>query len=386
MLIRLCQKFADHRKDDPFSFRLSDNFSNYSQFMFHLRRSKFLQVFNNSPNETAFYIHFLNREDVNNSLIMVQPTLMNYSFDGPPQPVLLDSISTKPDVILSSDTFLHTFIGLEQDEEISDILNNTRLSEHFLAQTRDSNVMEAETPEDIYQSHLENIGPGLGTAAVNSARQNLASSFVNAFVNAGFGTDKLRTQAEDTNWIYKNKEHGMMSAAASLGVIYSWEVEIDSTHIEKYFHSQEDYVKAGALLAIGLVPGGSIVDENPTMEEFVQLIDERADARVDWLKAAINNFDALRYTCFISAEGTSHYLNMSDHPSMVGTDPLHYFKENISSIAPSPSEIPGERRKYKLAYLFLVHEVLGAPRLQMLIDIFNNGNALIPVHVHAHFQ
>jgi len=55
MLIRLCQKFADYHKEDPTSFRLSDNFSIYPQFMFHLRRSQFLQVFNNSPDETAFY-------------------------------------------------------------------------------------------------------------------------------------------------------------------------------------------------------------------------------------------------------------------------------------------------------------------------------------------
>ena len=31
--------------------------------------------------------------------------------------------------------------------------------------------------------------------AVDSARQNLASTFVNAFVNAGFGQDKLMTGA-----------------------------------------------------------------------------------------------------------------------------------------------------------------------------------------------
>ncbi|KAJ3289892.1 GTPase-activating protein S23 [Borealophlyctis nickersoniae] len=110
MLIRLCQKFADYRKDDPHSFRLSDNFSIYPQFMFHLRRSQFLQVFNNSPDETAFYRHVLNREDVNNSLIMIQPTLMSYSFEGPPQPVLLDSISIKNDVILLLDTFFHILI------------------------------------------------------------------------------------------------------------------------------------------------------------------------------------------------------------------------------------------------------------------------------------
>ena len=55
MLIRLCQRFAQYTKDDPHSFRLSTQFSIYPQFMFHLRRSQFLQVFNNSPDETAFY-------------------------------------------------------------------------------------------------------------------------------------------------------------------------------------------------------------------------------------------------------------------------------------------------------------------------------------------
>ncbi|CAE6539090.1 unnamed protein product [Rhizoctonia solani] len=110
MLIRLCQKFADYRKEDTMSFRLADNFSIYPQFMFHLRRSQFLQVFNNSPDETAFYRHILNEEDVNNSLIMMQPTLMSYTFDTPPQPVLLDSVSIKPDVILLLDTFFHILI------------------------------------------------------------------------------------------------------------------------------------------------------------------------------------------------------------------------------------------------------------------------------------
>lgn len=54
--------------------------------------------------------HILNEEDVNNSLIMMQPTLMSYTFDQPPQPVLLDSVSIKPDVILLLDTFFHILI------------------------------------------------------------------------------------------------------------------------------------------------------------------------------------------------------------------------------------------------------------------------------------
>src|ERR1700723_630168 len=41
---------------------------------------------------------------------MIQPTLMSYTFDTAPQPVLLDSVSIKPDVILLLDTFFHILI------------------------------------------------------------------------------------------------------------------------------------------------------------------------------------------------------------------------------------------------------------------------------------
>lgn len=50
---------------------------------------------------------------------------------------------------------------------------------------------------------------GSAAANVDSARANLAGTFVNAFVNAGFGNDKLMVAVEDgSSWIYKNKDHG----------------------------------------------------------------------------------------------------------------------------------------------------------------------------------
>jgi protein transport protein SEC23 len=116
MLIRMvnhpnqCQRFANYVKDDMNSFQLAPNFSIYPQFMFHLRRSPFLQVFNNSPDETTYTRHIINREDTNNSLIMIQPTLTQYSMEAEPQPVLLDSQSMQPNVILVMDTFFHVLI------------------------------------------------------------------------------------------------------------------------------------------------------------------------------------------------------------------------------------------------------------------------------------
>ncbi|CAM6090033.1 unnamed protein product [Calypogeia fissa] len=105
MLIRVAAKFGDYQKDDPSSFRLSTNFSLYPQFMFHLRRSQFLQVFNNTPDETAYFRLMLNREGVVGSVIMIQPTLLSYSFDGPCAPVLLDVSSIAPDRILLFDSY-----------------------------------------------------------------------------------------------------------------------------------------------------------------------------------------------------------------------------------------------------------------------------------------
>ncbi|EED93311.1 hypothetical protein THAPSDRAFT_22248 [Thalassiosira pseudonana CCMP1335] len=109
-LIRLASKFGDYVPDDPNSFRLSPEFSLFPQFIFHLRRSQFLQLFNSSPDEAAYYRYILSRENTTNSLVMIQPTLLSYSFNGPPQPALLDSQSVRPDTILLLDTFFHVVV------------------------------------------------------------------------------------------------------------------------------------------------------------------------------------------------------------------------------------------------------------------------------------
>lgn len=77
---------------------------------------------------------------------------------------------------------------------------------------------------------------------MDSARANLSSSFVNGFVNAGFCTDKLLV-ADGNKWIYKNKGVGMMSAAASLGLILLWDVEGGLSEIDKFLYASEDHIK-----------------------------------------------------------------------------------------------------------------------------------------------
>lgn len=109
-LIRLCAKFGDYRKDDPASFTLNPCFSLFPQFMFNLRRSQFVQVFNNSPDETAYFRMLLNRECITNAAVMIQPSLISYSFNAPPSPALLDVASIAADRILLLDSYFSVVI------------------------------------------------------------------------------------------------------------------------------------------------------------------------------------------------------------------------------------------------------------------------------------
>ncbi|KAF3626090.1 putative anthocyanidin 3-O-glucoside 5-O-glucosyltransferase 1-like [Capsicum annuum] len=109
-LIRLCAKFGDYRKDDPTSFTLNPSFSLLPQFMYHLRRSQFLQVFNNSPDETAYFRMLLYRESISNAVVMIQPTLTAFSFNSLPSPALLDVASIAADRILLLDSYFSVVI------------------------------------------------------------------------------------------------------------------------------------------------------------------------------------------------------------------------------------------------------------------------------------
>ncbi|KAG8980024.1 proteasome regulatory particle base subunit [Tulasnella sp. 425] len=144
---------------------------------------------------------------------------------------------------------------VDLDQDLLDILYNTGLLEHFRAFGKELSVEEPKSLEDIYKTHLENTRGA--SANVDSARANLAGTFVNAFVNAGFGNDKLMVAAEDgSSWIYKNKDHGMMSASASLGLSLLWDTDSGLSHVDKYTYSNEENIKAGALLAIGIMHSG----------------------------------------------------------------------------------------------------------------------------------
>lgn len=175
----------------------------------------------------------------------------------------------------------------DEKEALQEIVNNTNLSDGYLTLARDIEVMEPKSPEDIYKAHLLDGRASAGGGSVDSARQNLAATFVNAFVNAGFGQDKLMTVQSDSssgssgNWLFKNKEHGKASAAASLGMILLWDVDTGLAQLDKYFHSNDNHVIAGALLGVGIVNCNIKNDCDPALALLGDYIDkEDASIRI----------------------------------------------------------------------------------------------------------
>lgn len=160
--------------------------------------------------------------------------------------------------------FLELPEGTNDYDDLVEIMSNSHLNNHFLNLARELDIMEPKTPEDVYKSHLDNSRAPFGSSQIDSARQNLAASFVNGFVNAGFGNDKLLME-DGNKWLYKNKEHGMFSATASLGLILLWDVDGGLTPIDKYLYSSEDHIKAGALLACGIVNTGVRNEVDPAL-------------------------------------------------------------------------------------------------------------------------
>lgn len=158
-------------------------------------------------------------------------------------------------------------IDTDEQEELVEIMSNSHLSQNFLTLARELDIMEPKSPEDVYKVHLENTRPGYGPSGsqVESARMSLANAYVNAFVNCGFGKDKLMDGDEGNKFIHRNKDHGMLAAAASIGAIQLWDVDAGLTAIDKYLYAPEENIKAGALLACGVVSSGIRNDFDPAL-------------------------------------------------------------------------------------------------------------------------
>lgn len=151
------------------------------------------------------------------------------------------------------------------EEKVNETLFNSQLPAHFQALGKELNLLEPKSPEDIYKSHLESSRVA-GMTNFDSARNNLGAAFVNAFVNAGFGTDTMMLVDNDKeSWVWKTKEEGMTSTVASLGMLMMWDIDGGLDQVDKYTYLPEPEISAGANLAIGILNCGARVDSEPAL-------------------------------------------------------------------------------------------------------------------------
>lgn len=148
-----------------------------------------------------------------------------------------------------------SFVYPGENEEIQNCISNVKLHDYFMYLVKELNLLDTKVPEDVYKSHLENAKFGLGNSgSIDSAKQNLAGAFVNAFLNFGYTTDKLiQTEESRKSWIYKTKGQGMLSTTASLGALHRWNISDGFQHLDDYTYSMDDEIRGGALLGIGIV-------------------------------------------------------------------------------------------------------------------------------------
>jgi 26S proteasome regulatory subunit N1 len=153
----------------------------------------------------------------------------------------------------------------DDDPELQECMNNTRLPDYYKALGKELNILDPKTPDDIYKTHLESSRTA-GLTNTDSARHNLASAFVSGFVNTGFGSDKLLLNTDaKSSWVWKTKEEGMLSTAASLGMLLLWDVETGLDKIDPYTNVDDHTVKAGAMLATGIFNSGVRMDSDPAL-------------------------------------------------------------------------------------------------------------------------
>ncbi|CAD8085972.1 unnamed protein product [Paramecium primaurelia] len=148
--------------------------------------------------------------------------------------------------------------GIINDETLKKIAANQYLSQFYINLAKDLEVLEPKTPDQVYKAHLEEKNK---EANFEQIQKNLAATYCNGFVNAGFKKDALMSN-KDNPWLNSVKnDHTAIAAVASIGLINLWNIDNGTEQISEYFDLSDIYTKAGGCIGFGLFCSG-IVDEN----------------------------------------------------------------------------------------------------------------------------
>ncbi|KAJ3092188.1 hypothetical protein HK102_010008 [Quaeritorhiza haematococci] len=123
---------------------------------------------------------------------------------------------------------------------------------------------------------------------------------------------------------------------------------------------------------------GSVGDVNPVLSAFTEMIDTEAKRIREFIGHNAIPQEADRGACYWAAEGANSLSNITDKRLLVQLNGRQFF-EPVLPMTPEPA--PQGKPHYKLAYLIMVHTPTGFPNLKNIIDILDDGMAIILIHV-----
>ena len=110
-LIKLYSRFGEFTRGVPSSFKIAEGFQMVPQFFYYFRKSTFILNFAISVDEMHMNRTILTRENIANALVMIQPSLLEYSCDREnPEAVLCDIAALKDDVVILFDAYFSVVI------------------------------------------------------------------------------------------------------------------------------------------------------------------------------------------------------------------------------------------------------------------------------------
>lgn len=139
------------------------------------------------------------------------------------------------------------------ESEIGLVLTNSHRYKVFQYLAKELDVIAPKKPSDIFGAE-----PGTTRLLAESALLNLSSTIASSLVNASHGTDCLMTGTDRDSWLFKNREPGVITAAASLGLVHRWNIEegIEALEVLRGTASSDAACRAGALAGLGIVCSG----------------------------------------------------------------------------------------------------------------------------------
>ena len=164
-----------------------------------------------------------------------------------------------------------------KNEEMNAIMGNIKLGDYYKLMAKDFQVVEPKTVEQITKSQFEDSSRNpLSGGVVDSSKKLLAETYINAFVNLGFGTDSLLT-TQAGSWLPKNNSNGKFVATASFGLVHMWEADEGMNAIDKFIYTPDESIIAGAYFAMGICNCGIKSEFDPCLDILLDRVKKARD-------------------------------------------------------------------------------------------------------------